>query len=600
MSIKADKVVDFLIQEFSLENKNKTILITGDWGVGKSYYINKFLDKKSLKKINNKWLFFFNKYKFVTINLSLFGKKTVSEINNTILSKINYQSQIYILGQRVFKFFNKNVPDVSEVFSTIKPTYKIAKRKRHYIFVFDDLERCFNDDILKEVLGYIENLSLNKNVGVILVAKEDKIENDEKYREYKEKVVDQTYRIDYPSDEAIKYLLGKNNLLLFKNIDSDDIKIDLFKNLRTIIKITRVFDKVNEIAEAYKDEKFSDLVIKQINGRLLFLFLEKEEKHYSNRYEQFQKENKKEKDSSNKIFAELSNSIETIMENDINEFTNSDHYYNNFFKILQNWINTADYNELDKIVKMLHTQYSNRIEEINPYLLSDKNKIKYLTEVKQKLYKQESNFEELQNLIESFYYFNIRYELNIKISEIRIFQIMVKTFFKQYSYEEIDGKIINSIDSQKANIDLNGCADAYKKINDLIIKVKNEIKKQYTVYIANKTNQAVKIKNFKEAASILNNIIKESFYYQFDSQALVKCFKTDNSIIPQIFATDIDHDQRRYLFNLFYIVNEIHDSTLIRIITKYCIEYVNNEKADISDRKRIQDGYKNYFKRSLQ
>jgi len=161
MSIKADKVVDFLIQEFSLENKNKTILITGDWGVGKSYYINKFLDKKSLKKINNKWLFFFNKYKFVTINLSLFGKKTVSEINNTILSKINYQSQIYILGQRVFKFFNKNVPDVSEVFSTIKPTYKIAKRKRHYIFVFDDLERCFNDDILKEVLGYIENLSLN-------------------------------------------------------------------------------------------------------------------------------------------------------------------------------------------------------------------------------------------------------------------------------------------------------------------------------------------------------------------------------------------------------------------------------------------------------
>lgn len=171
------------------------LMLTGEWGCGKTYLLNEELIK-SLKETH------------VFLRISLFGVMSIEEVKTEVLkkwlnayieSKNNHGNVTTVLSKygRYVKKFTKYIkeflPDsvktiVDGVFSInildfVKIENEIGDKK--VVLIFDDLERaCISTtDLLGCINEYCENLGFS----TIIVANEDKIRsgdgNNIKYNE---------------------------------------------------------------------------------------------------------------------------------------------------------------------------------------------------------------------------------------------------------------------------------------------------------------------------------------------------------------------------------------------------------------------------------
>lgn len=223
MDVKSE-ILDYI-------NCNETtgaLLLTGPWGCGKS-----FLVKQIAQDLNKE------KKAAVTV-ISLFGLESIAAINKRVKDEyINLD--MGSVGQAVHKFskgfttFLKDglsvaatataaVPSPAtaglsaasqglsalmsyDVFSLVEIKNKVGKddNMRKFVVVFDDLERC-GIYSKKDLLGAINEFVENKQIKVIVIADEKKI-NGEEYREYKEKLVSRTVRMSADYNLLIEQLV---------------------------------------------------------------------------------------------------------------------------------------------------------------------------------------------------------------------------------------------------------------------------------------------------------------------------------------------------------------------------------------------------------
>ena len=215
-------------------------LITGEWGVGKTYFIEHFIKKNNTKLIKEK-----------IILISLFGLKNTSDINEKIFEELHPT-----LSSKAFKMINPFIKGgVSLGFkfdSDLSVTLKLpeilsinngSNNKNHNItIVFDDLERTLID--IKELLGFINYLVDKCSTKVILIANENKIkqgddntEIDNIYLDFKERVIGKTFKITHDFDEILNETL--KNISYKELINHTDIIKDIYiksncKNIRKI------------------------------------------------------------------------------------------------------------------------------------------------------------------------------------------------------------------------------------------------------------------------------------------------------------------------------------------------------------------------------
>lgn len=161
------------------DSDGSAILIDGEWGSGKTYFIK----KEFVEKRNN------------IIYISIYGVKNINDIDSKIcyeiLSKpekfgniLKYKklvqgtAKILDISCQLFqsKVSIKDLTDVINMFNNIKD----------YIIVFDDLERC--ELSINEVLGYINNLVEHKGLKTIIIANEKEIEKIN-YNNYELKIL---------------------------------------------------------------------------------------------------------------------------------------------------------------------------------------------------------------------------------------------------------------------------------------------------------------------------------------------------------------------------------------------------------------------------
>ncbi|ARU47669.1 hypothetical protein Sdiek1_0493 [Sulfurospirillum diekertiae] len=174
------------------------VLLTGEWGSGKTFFIKNFLEsKKDDKKI---------------INISLFGLTKLEEINEQIFQQLHpvlshkYMSIAGKLLKGAVKLgtsidLNGDKKDDVSIninqFDLYSPDDNA--RKHEYIFVFDDLERTKIH--ISEVLGSINTLVEKDGIKVIILADETRI-NEKEYKNFKEKVIGKTFQITQDFDSA--------------------------------------------------------------------------------------------------------------------------------------------------------------------------------------------------------------------------------------------------------------------------------------------------------------------------------------------------------------------------------------------------------------
>lgn len=229
------------------------VLITGEWGCGKTYFVEHTL-KNALKD------------ECIILRVSLFGLSSTEELHQAVKTAwINETEDVSITSGMVkLDSFFKPIKDSlkeSEVLPGVFNAFlnfdssKFIKVKneinnKRVVLVFDDLERNKMDvDI---VLGIINDYCENKEFPTIIVANENKIsdESDEEqmsYKRIKEKIIQKTLKYTPEFDDLI------NNLIEELKPDTKDIQYslrmkyyDFFKensrNLVTFFSMTRVVE----------------------------------------------------------------------------------------------------------------------------------------------------------------------------------------------------------------------------------------------------------------------------------------------------------------------------------------------------------------------
>lgn len=191
MNTEIIEIIDHWLED---ELINEAIMLTGDWGSGKTHFVKNtlmsddVLEKHDLKPI------------YITLN----GIKNLSDIDNKILGeKLKYgkilDSKVGKIGKVILPgaiklIFNRKVESPA-----LDPSiFDFSKN----ILIFDDLERISKNLNVEDVLGYINSLFIeHSKVKVIFIAWEAQIKPKKKYNIIKEKIIFRTveYQLDLES-----------------------------------------------------------------------------------------------------------------------------------------------------------------------------------------------------------------------------------------------------------------------------------------------------------------------------------------------------------------------------------------------------------------
>lgn len=278
------------VLESFVTDSNKSILINGKWGCGKTYQIRKFM--KNTKK---------NHKQIPIYYLSAFGFKTIDELHTKLFSLISPKSKLLKLGHVISPAIGL-IPDCESILqesldrglNSIEDNSKNSlytnidnKNKKLKIVIIDDFERT--EINLKDLLGYFNQLYL-QNIKLICVGDLTKLEykynvvdnklnksNDNKDEsnnkevelsnadnqtiysilQYKEKIFDREYRLIDTNEELIKEWFGETN----SNIINKYI-IDLFdQNLRNVFRASSLYNDVKQYIYSKSNKEIIDLSI---------------------------------------------------------------------------------------------------------------------------------------------------------------------------------------------------------------------------------------------------------------------------------------------------------------------------------------------------
>ena len=189
------------------------LMLTGEWGCGKTYLLN-----NSLSNVL--------KDKCVFLRVSLFGMASIEEVKKEVkqcwlrtVAELNTPASGWVEKAQKYTGVFKTVADKGaehlpepwksivsgalsfNVIDFVKVEPKMGDKK--VILIFDDLERT--DIPTSDLLGCINDYCENLHINTIVVANEEKIQSSEKdkikYSEIKEKIIQRTihYVPDYSS-----------------------------------------------------------------------------------------------------------------------------------------------------------------------------------------------------------------------------------------------------------------------------------------------------------------------------------------------------------------------------------------------------------------
>ena len=177
------KIID-IVKDYLIKESNNALLITGEWGVGKTYFFDNKLSE-DIKEISIKKN---ESVKYKPIRVSLSGVTSIDDIERRIVAELypslNKGTKI---GKGIFKFL-LSVPKIKEYIPEIPNSDVIDSETDNLIICFDDLERKSHTFPIDSLIGYINNLTENNNLKTIIIANTNEIK-DNNFNEIKEKLI---------------------------------------------------------------------------------------------------------------------------------------------------------------------------------------------------------------------------------------------------------------------------------------------------------------------------------------------------------------------------------------------------------------------------
>lgn len=274
-----DSINEFIKNYIKNYKLKSAIMLSGDWGIGKSYYIENSLAPYLKEQISNQ---------FQCIIISLYGIKSIDEISKQLFFEINFNKLSKpirtatnvgkTIAKGVSSFFNITI-DFND--TTFQGIFKILKLKNKLI-IFEDIERINPAINITTFLGYVNSFVEHDGVKVLLVANEDEIlkhvQNDtnvvetdvsKEYKRIKEKTVSDTLYFT-PNNKESLITISKLFDTKLRDIIIEDNTLDTISvlmqayhhnNLRSLIY---AFQKTEDLLNLLKEEELVDDIKKEI------------------------------------------------------------------------------------------------------------------------------------------------------------------------------------------------------------------------------------------------------------------------------------------------------------------------------------------------
>jgi hypothetical protein len=219
------------------DDDNKVIALTGKWGTGKSHLwgnLQQASEDGSIRK---------------ALYVSLFGLSDMNQIKIKIvqsaLPKIEERSvmrenvRIACEGaKKVLNSIHSGFSALDELALLAVPT--ILKDK---MIVLDDIERMHEKLSIDEVLGFIDEYTLQFGARFLLILNSDQLANLEVWNRLSEKVIDEEIRLDTTSIEAF----GIANVVtpsVYAEHVGKAVEIAGITNIRIICKVNKVVNRL--------------------------------------------------------------------------------------------------------------------------------------------------------------------------------------------------------------------------------------------------------------------------------------------------------------------------------------------------------------------
>lgn len=246
---RLDEIVDFYLRM----DTNNAIMLTGNWGAGKTYYFKHILKNK----ISKTPVFKDNAKNYRPILVSLFGLKSVEEIQSEIflcLFPLLKSSKLKLgatIGKAILKgiLILKGLGEYGTFVEGIEEAGKSVDKNglikfEELVICFDDLERISPNLKIEELIGFINSLVESENVKVLIIANKGKgALSDDTYKDFEEKIIGNT--IEFIPDIRTSYdSILKNKFSGYKEykkflVDNKEFVVNVFssksENLRTLI-----------------------------------------------------------------------------------------------------------------------------------------------------------------------------------------------------------------------------------------------------------------------------------------------------------------------------------------------------------------------------
>src|SRR5699024_285767 len=162
-----------IVNYYLTSDTNYALMITGEWGVGKTYYFKNIL-RHQIKETPT---FADNSKKYKPLLVSLFGLKSVEEIQTEIFLSLYpiLKNKTVKLGASIGKALIKGIMHLKNLGEYYDYVSDVEVDKGEWVnftelvICFDDLERLSENLNIEEFIGYVNSLVENENVKVLII-----------------------------------------------------------------------------------------------------------------------------------------------------------------------------------------------------------------------------------------------------------------------------------------------------------------------------------------------------------------------------------------------------------------------------------------------
>ena len=272
-----------VVKDYLTRETNNALLITGEWGVGKTYFFNNILsreiEKTSIKGDTSST--------YTSIRVSLFGVANIDDIGKRIFTELFPRLEKGIkIGKGIAKlllsipitktFIPEKIPELISEFEADNETKNnmINSMTNRFVICFDDLERASKDFPIENLIGYINNLTENYDLKAVIIGNTNEINSKSKiFEKIKEKLIG--VEIEFDNDiklvfdnivEEKPYSDNYKNFLLEKKDFICSFFSEDYKNIRTLLIVLEcykyIYSAITKNPKSKPLEQYKDDLIK--------------------------------------------------------------------------------------------------------------------------------------------------------------------------------------------------------------------------------------------------------------------------------------------------------------------------------------------------